>query len=134
MTMTADQYREQAKKQYSVYLEQCPAHQLLDTLSNKWVSLVLCALSDGAHRHSELRRVIAGVSQKMLTATLRTLERDGIIDRQVLSAFPQHVEYRLTPLGASLLPVVYGMKNWAEQNMSDVIEHRNRFDTDSFGQ
>lgn len=132
MTMTADQTREEAKKKYSVYLEQCPAHQLLDALSNKWVSLVLCALADGAHRHSELRRVIAGVSQKMLTTTLRSLERDGIIDREVVSGFPQHVEYRLTVLGESLLPVVYGMKNWAEQHMSQVIEHRDHFDGNAF--
>ncbi|WP_206511134.1 helix-turn-helix transcriptional regulator [Rhodococcus sp. BGS-1C] len=122
--MTAEQSREQAKKQYSVYLENCPAHQLLETLSNKWVALVLCALGEGAHRHSELRRVIAGVSQKMLTATLRSLERDGIIVRDVIPGFPRHVEYRLTPLGASLLPVVYGMKEWAENHMSEVLAHR----------
>lgn len=61
----------------------------------------------------------------MLTATLRSLERDGIIDRDVVSGFPQHVEYRLTPLGASLLPVVYGMKEWAENHMADVLAHRN---------
>src|SRR2546430_12115448 len=76
-TKTATQRRHEARVSYDAFLAACPTRQLLDTLSNKWVCLVLTALGDGPQRHSDLKRAIAGVSQKMLTQTLRELERDG---------------------------------------------------------
>lgn len=129
MTKTAQQQREQAAAAYSVFLELCPARQLLGTLANKWSCLILCALQDSVKRHSELRRIIAGVSQKMLTTTLRNLERDGIVERHVTPEVPARVDYTLTPLGLSLLPVVASMKDWAEQNMAEVARNRLKHDS-----
>jgi DNA-binding HxlR family transcriptional regulator len=123
-TSTAAQRRLEARGAYNAYLAECPARQLLDTLSSKWVSLVLTALTDGPKRYSDLARIIAGVSQKMLTQTLRTLERDGMVSRTVTPSVPVRVEYELTALGDSLLPVMRAVKEWAEVHMNDVLAAR----------
>ncbi len=123
-TRSAAQQREEAREAYNAYLAECPARQLLDTISSKWVSLVLTALTDGPRRYSDLSRIIAGVSQKMLTQTLRTLERDGLVSRTITPAVPVRVEYELTPLGHSLLPVMRAVKEWAEVHMDDVLAAR----------
>ena len=123
-TSTAAQRRSEARGAYNAYLAECPARQLLDTLSSKWVSLVLTALTDGPQRYSDLARIIAGVSQKMLTQTLRTLERDGLVSRTVTPSVPVRVEYELTALGESLLPVMRAVKEWAEVHMNDVLAAR----------
>jgi DNA-binding HxlR family transcriptional regulator len=123
-TRSAAQQREEAREAYNAYLAECPARQLLDTISSKWVSLVLTALTDGPRRYSDLSRIIAGVSQKMLTQTLRTLERDGMVSRTITPAVPVRVEYALTPLGYSLLPVMRAVKEWAEVHMDDVLAAR----------
>jgi DNA-binding HxlR family transcriptional regulator len=120
-TMTAKQRREQARREYDAYLADCPARQVLSTLSDKWVTLVLNALADGPRRYSELARVVAGVSQKMLTQTLRSLERDGLVARELTPAVPVRVDYELTPLGRDLLPIVRSIKTWAESHI-DAIE------------
>jgi DNA-binding HxlR family transcriptional regulator len=127
-TATAAQRRRRAREEYDAFLAACPSRQLLDRLTDKWVTLILCALADGEGRYSELSRTIAGVSQKMLTQTLRNLERDGFLVRSVTPAVPVRVSYRLTPLGRSLLPVVEAIKDWAEQHMSVVQDARNRYD------
>ena len=129
-TMTAAAARAAAKTEYDAYLAACPSRQLLDRVSDKWVSLVLVALGDGSHRYSELARRLAGVSQKMLTQTLRTLERDGLVDRTVTAAVPVRVDYSLTPLGRSLLPVIREVKIWAEQHMDSVEAARARYDSE----
>jgi DNA-binding HxlR family transcriptional regulator len=85
---------------------------------------VLTALTDGPRRYSDLTRIIAGVSQKMLTQTLRALERDGMVSRTITPAVPVRVEYELTPLGHSLLPVMRAVKEWAEVHMDDVLAAR----------
>ncbi|MGX7729050.1 winged helix-turn-helix transcriptional regulator [Rhodococcus sp. 2H158] len=128
MTTTAGERREREKARYSIYLAGCPARQVLETLSNKWATLILSALTDGPRRHSELRRTIAGVSQKMLTTTLRTLERDGVVERTVTPSVPPRVDYRLTPLGESLVPIVAELKDWAESNIADILVHREQYD------
>jgi DNA-binding HxlR family transcriptional regulator len=87
-TRTAAQRREEARTAYDAYLAACPARRLLDRISDKWVSLVLNALTDGPRRYSELSRTIAGVSEKMLTQTLRTMERDGLVSRTVTPSVP----------------------------------------------
>ena len=92
-TMTAAERRAADKADYDVFLAQCPSRQLLDRLSDKWVCLVLCALEDEPQRYSQLARTIAGVSQKMLTQTLRALERDGLVDRTVTATVPVTVTY-----------------------------------------
>src|SRR3712207_1410320 len=78
-TMSAAERREQRRRQYNANLAECPGHELLATLSDKWVTLVLSALADGPRRFGELSRTVAGASQKMLTQTLRKLERDGLV-------------------------------------------------------
>ncbi len=137
-TMTAAQQRAQAKTGYDAFLAVCPSRKLLDRLSDKWVVLVLSALgADGSGqvdprcaggsrsmRYSELSRLLAGVSQKMLTQTLRSLERDGVLTRMVVATVPVTVTYQLTDLGLSLHHTVRGLKAWAEGHMDDVLTHR----------
>jgi DNA-binding HxlR family transcriptional regulator len=142
-TMTAAQQRAQAKAQYDAFLAACPSRKLLDRISDKWVALVLAALgSDGSHqpgascageprplRYSELSRLLAGVSQKMLTQTLRSLERDGLITRTATPTVPVTVSYELTDLGLSLHQLMRGLKTWAEAHMDDVLANRAAHDT-----
>jgi DNA-binding HxlR family transcriptional regulator len=127
-TTTAAQKRAQAKVEYDAFLAVCPSRRLLDRISDKWVTLILCALGGGALRYSELSRQIAGVSQKMLTQTLRALERDGLVTRTATATVPVTVSYELTDLGRSLHQMVRGMKAWAETNMDDVLSHRETYD------
>jgi len=126
--MTAAQRRDEAREAYNAYLAACPTRQLLDALSDKWVTLVLTALADGPQRYSQLARTIAGVSQKMLTQTLRTLERDGMVVRTVTPSVPVRVDYELTALGRDLLPVLRAIKQWAETHMDDVVSARATYD------
>ena len=136
-TTTAAQRREQAKVEYDAFLAGCPSRDLLDRISDKWVTLVLCALGDGSYgpgaeasgearplRYSELSRRLAGVSQKMLTQTLRSLERDGLVTRTVTPTVPVTVSYEMTALGLSLHAAIRGIKVWAEAHMDDVVAAR----------
>jgi DNA-binding HxlR family transcriptional regulator len=127
-TMTAETRRELDRRAYNANLRECPGHQLLATLSDKWVTLALSALADGPQRYSELSRTIAGASQKMLTQTLRTLERDGLVSREVTPSVPVRVDYALTPLGESLLPISRGIKEWAESHIDAVNSSRAAYD------
>ena len=127
-TMTAAERRERDRQEFNVYLATCPSRQLLDRLSDKWVGLVICALQPGSQRFSELARTVAGVSQKMLTQTLRSLERDGLIEREVTPSVPVRVDYRLTDLGRSLLPVMAAVQDWAEHHMREVNAAREVYD------
>jgi DNA-binding HxlR family transcriptional regulator len=127
-TMTAAQRREREREAYNAYIAACPSRQVLDSLSDKWVTLILNALADGPQRYSELARTIAGVSQKMLTQTLRMLERDGLLSRKVTPSVPVRVDYELTPLGRSLLPVVHAIKDWAETHIEQVQSARASYD------
>ena len=129
-TMTAAQKRAQAKVEYDAFLAGCPSRQLLDRISDKWVALILAALgSDGSMRYSELSRRLAGVSQKMLTQTLRSLERDGLITRTVTPSVPVTVTYELTALGISLQRLMLGFKEWAEEHMDQVLANRETYDS-----
>ncbi|MEU0334012.1 helix-turn-helix domain-containing protein [Streptomyces sp. NPDC006193] len=127
-TQTAAQRREQARTAYDAFLRDCPTNQLLGRLSDKWVSLVVAALSPGPRRYSDLGRTIAGVSPKMLTQTLRALERDGIVTRTVTPSVPVRVDYALTPLGASLAGLLTAVKEWAETHFDEVHAARARYD------
>ncbi|MGW3206612.1 winged helix-turn-helix transcriptional regulator [Streptomyces sp. NPDC001135] len=129
-TMTAAQRREQARADYDAFLRECPTNQLLGRLSDKWVSLVVAALSAGPQRYSDLGRRIAGVSPKMLTQTLRALERDGIVSRTVTPSVPVRVDYALTPLGASLAGLLTAVKDWAETHFEEVRAARERYDAE----
>lgn len=127
-TMTARQRRDAARQQYDAYLAECPAREVLQRLSNKWVTLLLNALADGPQRYSDLGRRVAGVSPKMLTETLRTLERDGLITRRVTVQVPVRVDYELTALGRDFLPIVRSIKDWAEQHIHQIHAARDAFD------
>ncbi|MFI9819756.1 winged helix-turn-helix transcriptional regulator [Streptomyces sp. NPDC052013] len=128
-TMTAAQRREQARIEYDAFLRDCPTNQLLDRISDKWVALVVSALAAGPMRYSELGRKIAGVSPKMLTQTLRTLERDGLLTRTVTPSVPVRVDYTLTPLGHSLSLLLSAVKDWAETHFDEVHKAREEYDT-----
>ncbi|MGJ3192104.1 helix-turn-helix transcriptional regulator [Paenarthrobacter nitroguajacolicus] len=130
MTLTAEQNRRKAQHRYNASLELCPARQLLEAISSKWVTLVMLALEEGPQRHSDLRRQIPGASQKMLTSTLRSLERDGLIGREVTASVPVRTDYELTRRGRSLLPIIFDMKEWAEDNMDAVAASRQQHDRD----
>ena len=127
-TTTAAQRREQARADYDAFLRNCPTNQLLGRLSDKWVSLVLAALTSGPMRYSDLSRKIAGVSPKMLTQTLRSLERDGILTRTVTPSVPVRVDYELTELGSSLAQLMIAVKTWAETHFDEVHTARERYD------
>jgi DNA-binding HxlR family transcriptional regulator len=126
--MTAPQRREQERATYNAYVAECPSRQVLDALSDKWLTLTLTALAGGAQRYSELARTIAGVSQKMLTQTLRTLERDGLVTRTITPAVPVRVDYQLTALGRTLLPVVRAIKDWSETHIAEIHAARATYD------
>jgi DNA-binding HxlR family transcriptional regulator len=125
---TAAERRREAKIAYNAFVAACPSRQLLDTIADKWVCLVLSGLADGPRRHSQLARLIAGVSQKMLTQTLRSLVRDGLVRRTVIASVPVRVDYALTPLGRSLQSEVSQLKRWAEQHMEAILAARRQHD------
>lgn len=132
-TMTATQRRQRARAEYDAFLAVCPTRQLYGTVANKWVGLVMCALEDGPKRHSELARTVAGVSQKMLTQTLRELERSGLITRTVTPSVPVRVDYEMTELGRSLQAVMQQLKDWAEVHMDRILDARERYDAAARG-
>jgi DNA-binding HxlR family transcriptional regulator len=132
-TMTAAQRREQARIDYDAFLKSCPTNQLLDRISDKWVSLVVSALAPGPLRYSDLGRKIAGVSPKMLTQTLRSLERDGLLTRTVTPSVPVRVDYELTPLGHNLARLLTAVKDWAENHFDEVKVARERYDAENPG-
>ncbi|HEX5401022.1 MAG TPA: helix-turn-helix domain-containing protein [Pseudonocardiaceae bacterium] len=132
-TRNAAERRAEAKIAYNAFMAACPTRQLLDALSDKWLCLVMSALMDGPQRYSELGRTIAGVSQKMLTQTLRTAQRDGLVERTVTPSVPVRVDYQLTALGKDLAPVVHAIKDWAEANMDRIDAARTDYDTQTVG-
>jgi DNA-binding HxlR family transcriptional regulator len=127
-TTTAPERRRLAKEQFDSYLAGCPSRRLLDRVADKWVTLIVCALDEQPLRYSELAGRIAGVSQKMLTQTLRALERDGLVSRTVTPSVPVRVDYALTPLGRSLVEPIAHLKAWAEAHMPEVDAARAAFD------
>ena len=104
--------------------EACPSRAVLDRIADKWTALVIHALGEGTLRYGELQRRVGGISQKMLTQTLRSLEEDGLVDRRVYPVVPPMVEYTLTPLGRSLEEPLSAICNWAERNLPKMLEHR----------
>ncbi len=111
---------------WNPYAAECPTRQLLDRISNKWVVLILGLLVDGPKRFSVLKREIDGISQKMLSQTLRNLEHDGLLTRRAFPTVPVTVEYELTPLGQSLNVAVDPLRKWATGNMTKVFRARER--------
>ena len=103
---------------------------LLSRIGDKWTVLVVQTLAEGPKRFNELRREIPSVSQRMLTLTLRNLERDGLVSRTVTPSIPPRVDYELTELGQSLQKPICGLANWATENVEAIHEAQARFDAE----
>ncbi|AAP44196.1 MULTISPECIES: helix-turn-helix domain-containing protein [Pseudomonas] len=106
----------------------CPVRDVLNRLGDKWSTLILVTLSQGPQRFNALARAVPDISRRMLTETLRHLERDGLIWREVTPSTPPSVRYGLTPLGTSLMPSLTELIDWAERQQPEVVAARVRFD------
>jgi DNA-binding HxlR family transcriptional regulator len=115
--------------QWNIYNDKCPTRMALNRIADKWTVMIVGRLAKGTLRFGELRREILGVSQKMLTQTLRGLERDGLVTRQVFATIPPKVEYSLTPLGRTLIKVLEQIRGWAEGNIEAVLAAQKAFDS-----
>ena len=113
---------------YDVLNPKCPTQQVLDRVASKWTMLVILALGDERLHYAQLQRRVRGVTKKMLTQTLRALERDGLVRRQVHRTVPPQTEYELTSLGHGLADVVAVVRSWAYSNVADISEARSVFD------
>lgn len=115
-------------RNYDVYNQNCPTRLLLDHIADKWASLILWKLSDGPIRFNQLRRVIDGISTKVLSQALKELERDGLITRAVFPTVPVTVEYSITPLGHTLSSKIAAVTEWAEGNIEAVLAAQASYD------
>lgn len=113
---------------YDVYRAQCPTRQALDRIADKWTALIVGLLEQRPHRFNELRRSIEGISHKVLTQILRSLEADGLIIRRVLSEKPLVVEYSLTPVGRTLSEPLAAIRAWAERHIDSILQARQQVD------
>lgn len=104
--------------------QNCESRQALELIADKWTALIVYALVDGPRRHGELRRTVDGISQKMLTQTLRRMEADGLVERKVLDRVPPHVEYSLTPLGRTLERPLVAICEWAMEHLDELRHAR----------
>jgi DNA-binding HxlR family transcriptional regulator len=111
-----------------VYAEACPSRAIIELIADKWTLLILPALRQGPVRNGELLRIIGGVSQKMLTQTLRSLESNGLVRRIDYLEVPPRVEYELTELGRSLSDTIKKLGAWAQENIAEVLAAREEFE------
>ncbi len=112
-----------------VYLGECPTRAVLGRIADKWTTLIIGLLVQSrAMRFNELKRAIAGISQKMLTQTLRDLERDGLVKRTIFAEIPPRVEYELTPLGHTLCGPITALASWAHDHIEEVHAAQQAFD------
>lgn len=112
-----------------VYRGECPTRAILDRIADKWTTLIIGILAQSqSRRFNELKRLIGGISQKMLTQTLRDLERDGLVQRTIYAEIPPRVEYRLTSLGTTLCGPISALTQWAHAHMEDVKRAQAAFD------
>jgi DNA-binding HxlR family transcriptional regulator len=110
----------------NVFDARCGSQRVLALIANRWTALVIYALADGTRRYSDLRRRIGGISQKMLTQTLRKLEHDGLVERRAYPVIPPKVEYSLTPLGRTLIVPLRAVCRWAETHLPELDSARKR--------
>jgi DNA-binding HxlR family transcriptional regulator len=133
VTKTAEQRRADERIMYDAFMAACPTRHVFATIGDKWAGLIVNALADGPRRHGELRVRIAGASQKMLTQTLRTLERNGLVTRTLYPTIPPRVDYELTDLGRSLQAPVVALGQWAFENIPQIDAARAAFDARTEG-
>ena len=108
--------------------QSCPTRTVLDSVADRWTTLIIDLLAEGPQRFGALRRRIGGISQKMLTQTLRTLERDGLVSRRVYPTTPPSVEYALTPLGQTLTEPLGALRTWSVANVEQILAARAAYD------
>jgi DNA-binding HxlR family transcriptional regulator len=106
---------------------------ILARVGDKWTVLIVVLLGDGPKRFNEIRRMVGGISQRMLTFTLRGLERDGLVTRTVFPTTPQRVDYELTKLGSTLWEAVEPLGSWARAHVSEILKSRDQFDEKNLG-
>lgn len=112
-----------------IYSAECPCRDILDLVASKWSTLIIGKLEDQPHRFGQLKRAVPGITQKMLTQTLRRLEQDGLVHREVHAQMrPPQVEYSLTDLGRSVTTPLAAIRDWSEQHLPDVRSARRRFE------
>ena len=117
------------KEETGSIIEMCPVRHVIARFGNKWALLTVLIIGEqGVVRFNELNRLIPDVSSRVLSSTLRTLEADGFIDRKVYAVVPPKVEYRLTDVGKSLLPLIQQLTEWAQTNMKKVMNHRKEYE------
>lgn len=115
-------------RNYDVYSQNCPTRLVLDHIADKWATLILWRISDGPIRFNELRRKVEGISTKVLSQSLKELERDGLVVRRAFATVPVTVEYSITALGGTLAEKMATVTQWAEQNIEQVLEAQARYD------
>lgn len=113
---------------FNVLLASCPSRTSLARIANKWTAMVVIVLSDGPLRFGDLRTAVEGISGKVLTETLRDLERDGLVERHEYAEMPPRVEYELTVLGRTLHTPLQALGTWAEQHIEEVLTNRETYD------
>jgi|SRR5579884_920136 len=113
---------------HSVLMAHCPSRQVLDLIADKWTALIFSLLERQPTRFNEMERAIEGISHKMLTQTLRNLEHRGIVERKITPTVPPSVEYSLSPLGATLIPLMATLRQWAEEHMEEVEQARQAYE------
>ncbi len=116
------------RKVHDCYDQYCPTRHALDRIADKYTVLIIVFLQESPRRFNELQRMITGISQKVLTQTLRSLERDGLITRTVYAEVPPRVEYALTPLGRTLIEPLAALRNWAETHIDTVLTAQTEYD------
>jgi DNA-binding HxlR family transcriptional regulator len=114
---------------WNVLVSTCPSRTSLARIANKWTAMVVIALGDRRLRFGELRSVVDGISGKVLTDTLRDLERDGLVERRAYAEVPPRVEYELTTLGRTLHEPLLALSRWAEEHISEVLVARETYDS-----
>jgi DNA-binding HxlR family transcriptional regulator len=114
--------------EWDVYQQKCPTRMVMSRIADKWVLLALGIIERGPIRFNQLRRENEGISQKSLTETLRTLERDGLVIREVIASSPIAVEYSITPLGRTLGHAAEAVRAWSETHIEEVLAAQQTFD------
>lgn len=112
----------------NVLAKSCPSRTVLRHLTDRWTPLIVAALADGRARFGDLKVKVEGISPKVLTETLRSMERDGLVRREVTASVPMRVDYELTELGTTVITPILALQHWAQDHMDEVLEARNTYD------